>query len=321
VSSLKLRDLGRVKMIAGKGGDGGMHFGPYKIPMGGIGGNGGDIYIEGNSNLYDLRFMHNDMVIKGNHGEKGGKKNLTGKNGDDVIFKVPLITKVYDAETDEIIGTIKEHGQKLLICKGGIGGLGNYYFRAGQVRTLEKTTPGKPGEERLLKLELNLKADVIFLGLPNAGKSSILNELTNANSKIAHYAFTTLDPVLGNLDGISLMDLPGLIEGTFTGKGLGTKFKKHAETAKLVLHFLSLDSDNILEDYRLIRNELKNISPKLYKLPEVIVLTKSDLVDEQLKSERKSEVENIGKPIIITSAYDYDSLQKLRNLIKEYIRN
>lgn len=310
----KLKDIAKVKFIAGRGGDGAMHFGPMKVPMGGNGGNGGNVYIEGVTNLYDLSYINNDMVVKAEQGERGGKKNLTGRNGKDLIFKVPLITKIFDEEGN-LIMTIDKAGEPQKLISGGLGGLGNHHFRAGQLHTLEKTTNGKDGQEVTVKLELNLKADVIFIGLPNAGKSSIINELTNAESKIGAYAFTTIEPVLGNMDGIVLMDLPGLIEGTFGGKGLGIKFKKHAETSKLIAHFISLESDDVLRDYKLIRTEVENISERLSDLPEVIVLNKSDLISKEDLQTQVKKLESLGKEIIIVSAYDFDSLQ---NLIKRF---
>lgn len=312
----KLKDIAKITFIAGRGGDGAMHFGPMKVPMGGNGGKGGDIYIEGSTNLYDLSYINNDKVVKAEEGERGGKNNLTGRNGEDLVFKVPLITKVFNDEGD-LLMTIDTLGERKLLLKGGNGGFGNHYFKAGQVRTLETTTPGRDGEKLDVTLELNLRADAIFIGLPNAGKSSILNELTHAESKVGAYAFTTLEPVLGDMDGIKLMDLPGLIEGTFEGKGLGVKFKKHAETAKLIAHFLSLESDDILSDYKLIRKELAEISENLEALPELIVLTKSDLVDQEKKDNQIKQVLSLGKEFIITSAYDFDSLQNLKAKIKD----
>ena len=318
MGKFRLRDTAKVKFVAGRGGDGGMHFGPMKVPTGGVGGDGGNIYIEGATNLYDLSYINNDMVIEAENGEKGGKKDLTGRNGQDLYFKVPLITNIYDQD-GELLMKIDRPNEPQLLLKGGRGGLGNHFFKAGQLRTLEKTTEGKNGECISVTLELTLRADVVFIGLPNAGKSSILNELTSAKSKIGAYAFTTLEPVLGDMDGKKLMDLPGLIEGTFEGKGLGIKFKKHAETAKYIAHFLSLESDDIIKDYNIIRKEIENVSEKLAALPELIVLTKADLINDEEKKNRLSLVKKLNKETILTSAYDFDSIQNLRERLNKIL--
>jgi GTP-binding protein len=309
-----LKDQQKLKFVAGRGGDGAVHFGPMeRRPEGGDGGKGGDIYLEGTTNLYDLSYIKRDSTIEAEQGERGGKKNMTGRDGKDIVFKVPLVTIVFDDHRNEIL-RIEKPGEKKLLLRGGMGGLGNYYFRAGQRFTLEKSTPGRPGEELSAFLELRFRADVIFIGFPNAGKSSILNELSNANSKVAPYAFTTLDPILGTTDErIILMDLPGLIEGTFEGKGLGVSFKKHAETAKILAHFVSLEAEDVVANYKKMRDELTNISNVLSSLPEVIVLTKSDLVDKTRIDESIKKLKKFNKEILVTSAYDFDSLEVLRS--------
>lgn len=314
----KLKDIAKVKFIGGKGGDGIRRFGPTKLPMGGNGGNGGNIFLKGNRNLYDLSHINNDTIIQGNNGEIGGENNRTGRNGEDIIFEVPLITRVYDGEN--LLFSVDDTITKHLIVSGGRGGLGNHFFKAGQLLTLDKTTKGFGGDEKSIKLELNLKADVIFIGLPNAGKSSIINELTNANSKIGSYAFTTIEPVLGNMNGIVLMDLPGLIENTFQGKGLGTKFLKHALNAKVILHFLSLESENINEDYLLIRGEIEKMNETLGGLPEFIVLNKSDLATEEKALEIKNSFEKKGKKVFITSAYNLDQINNLKQGLTKYFK-
>ncbi len=312
----KLIDIRKVKFKAGDGGDGLVSF-AYSKPTGGDGGKGGDVYLEGSTNLYDLSYIKKDLTFAAENADKGGITNMQGKNGKDLIFKVPLLTKVLDLDGNEIM-RITEPGERKLLLKGGIGGIGNYYYRSGQQYTLYKFTPGKPGEEMGTTLELNLQSDVIFIGLPNAGKSSVLNELTNAHSKVGAYPFTTLDPHLGTIPGLILMDLPGLIEGTFEGKGLGTKFLKHALPAKLVAHFISFESEDPIKDYKSIRAELERISPELAQKPEVIVLTKSDLVSKEQASKVQKAIAKLNKKVFLTSAYDLDSLEELeKNFRKE----
>ncbi len=311
-----LKDLVRAKFIAGQGGSGLMSFGPMKRPDGGDGGKGGDVYLEGSTNVYDLSFIKQDQKFVAENGCKGEKNNKMGKNGKDLIIKVPLITRVYDRNTNRLLLTINEHGEKKLLSKGGLGGYGNYYFKSLQFEGNKKATPGSFGREIETKLELILKSDVIFIGLPNAGKSSLLNEMTSAHAKVASYAFTTLDPHLGRADdGITLMDLPGLIEGTAEGKGLGTKFLRHALASKLVAHFISLESDDPVRDYLLIRKEVKEISEELYNMPEVIVLTKSDLVKPEVIDVQKKALKKFNNKIVVTSAYDLDALN---NMMQEF---
>ncbi|CAG1021741.1 GTPase Obg [Patescibacteria group bacterium] len=318
------RDLATAKFIAGKGGDGRValkSLGGKKRADGGIGGKGGDIYLEGSTNLYDLSFIKKDEEFKAENGEIGGVNNSTGKNGKDLVVKVPIATNVYNQEGNLIV-RIDKPGQKELILKGGSGGKGNIAFKKGGEFSLYEHTKGTPGEELNAKLELELLGEVIFIGLPNAGKSSILNAITNANAKVASYAFTTLIPQLGRLGDVTLMDLPGLIEKTFEGKGLGTKFVKHTKSAKLLLHFISLENPDLLEAYNTIRQEIKNIDEHLYNLPELIVLTKSDVIENQKQIElAKNMFKEKNLDAIIVSVIDDQSLQELKNRVEESIKN
>lgn len=228
-----------------------------------------------------------------------------------------MITRLLDLDGNEIT-KISKHGERVMIAKGGKGGLGNHYFRAGQVATLNKYMPGGKGKEVNGFLELKLISDVVFVGLPNAGKSSMLNALSNASAKVAPYPFTTLEPGLAVAGGLILMDLPGLIEGTTKGKGLGTRFMKHAESAKLVAHFVSLESENPQEDYDLIRKELEEINPHLLELPELLVLTKKDLFLEEELEQKAKQIKSDAEEVMFVSVYDKDSYLKLLNKFKFY---
>jgi len=317
------KDLTTAKFKAGKGGDGLVSFtsrNAKKLSDGGVGGPGGDFYVEGTTNLYDLNFIKRDEVFKAEDGQVGGTNNSTGRNGIDYIFKVPLATNIYNFNGD-LVCRIDQPNQRVKLLEGGKGGKGNLSFKSGGLDALYEHTEGEPGQELEVRIELELMGEVIFIGLPNAGKSSILNEITNANAKVAPYAFTTTIPQLGRLDDISLMDLPGLIEKTFEGKGLGTQFVRHTKFAKLVLHFLSLENPDLLEAYNTIRTEVKNIDPRLAFLPELVVLSKTDVFDDP-KLLKKAEALFKKKKIktVSVSIADDDSLETLKKTIKEILR-
>jgi len=315
------KDLTTVKFKAGKGGDGRVSFvsrNARKLSDGGIGGPGGDFYVEGTTNLYDLSFIKRDEVFKAEDGQIGGTNNATGKNGADFTLKLPVGTSIYNLNGD-LVHRIEKPNQKFKLLSGGKGGRGNLSFKSQGLEALYEHTDGEPGQELDVRLELELISDVIFIGLPNAGKSSILNEITNANAKVASYAFTTLIPQLGRLDEITLMDLPGLIEKTFEGKGLGIQFVKHTKSAKLVLHFISLENPDLIEAYNTIRTELKNIDSRLYELPEVIVLTKTDtLENNELINQAEDQFKKLKKTVISVSIADDNSLEELKNTIKAF---
>ncbi len=310
------KDKVRIKLVAGDGGNGHVSYFLGRKPYGGIGGDGASVYLEGSVNAYDLRAIQPDSTIKAENGENGGDNNSTGRFGEDLILKVPLTTHVKDGQGN-IIVSLSKHGQRELLAKGGRGGLGNFFYRTKGLDKLDRADPGKPGGELNVFLDLELQSDVLLIGFPNAGKSSLLNEITRATSKVAPYAFTTLYPQLGMLDGIVIMDLPGLIEGTHEGKGLGTNFVKHTKSAKVLAHVLSLESGDLLNQYKTMRTELEAISPNLFAKPEVIVLTKSDLVTpENIKTAMKS-LKKLKRPILVCSVFDFDSLEQLKqDLIK-----
>lgn len=313
-----LIDKVRVDFIAGSGGSGSVNFHKSGKPDGGDGGHGGDVYLVGDNNVYDLRNFSQQKKLQAEDGQRGAYNKRTGANGKDLLVKVPLITKVYDLE-GKIIAQIDKHGQKQLLIKGAAGGKGNYYFRKGQVATLKKFTPGKTGTKLQTFLELELKADVIFIGLPNAGKSSMLNILTNANAKVANYPFTTLVPYLGLMDSFKLMDLPGLIAGTAKGKGLGTGFSKHIRNTKAIAHFLSLEGQDLKADYDLIRNELREINPGLLEKPEILVLTKSDSITEDELAVKLKQAAGFHKNVIPVSIINDDQVRALKEALEKLV--
>lgn len=306
-----LIDKVRVDFVSGHGGTGSVNFQKSGKPDGGDGGHGGDVILVGDENIYDLRKFKSADKFVAQDGERGAYNRRTGANGEYLYIKVPLTSKLYDLEGN-FITEISEHGQEVVLLKGGAGGKGNYYFRKGQVNTLNKFKPGKPGNKLMGFIELELKADIVFIGLPNAGKSSMLNELTRANTKVADYPFTTLEPFIGVMENLKLMDLPGLIEGTSKGKGLGSNFQKHVKSCRVLAHFLSIESIDIKNDYKIIRKELSDINPELITKPELLVITKTDLVTEKDLSKTDKIIKKFHDNYIFVSVIDDASLAALK---------
>ena len=288
-------------------------------PTGGSGGNGGSIYLEGVSDLTVLKQFRFKKDIKAEKGENGKPQLRDGFNAEDLFLKVPVGT-VYKNLTNGRSFEIIKIGQKDLIAKGGKGGKGNYLFRSATNTSPKEFQMGTEGESFEISFELKLIADVGFIGLPNVGKSSLLNELTNAKSKVANYAFTTLEPSLGAYYDLVLADIPGLIEGASTGKGLGIKFLKHVERTKTLFHLVSAESIDPIKDYNAVRNELKEYNAQLLKKTEYIFLSKIDAVNKDRILEIKNEFKEINKEIVEISIIDSESLEsvkKILNLIAE----
>jgi GTP-binding protein len=286
-------DQAEVQVIAGTGGDGIVAFRREKYvpaggPAGGNGGPGGSVYlqaVERLQTLLDFRYAHR---FKARDGERGGPKNQTGGAGSDLILEVPCGTMVYEAGSDRLLGDLVTPGQLLCVAQGGKGGLGNRHFLSNRNRAPEHALPGLPGEERQLRLELKLLAEVGIIGLPNAGKSTLISALSAARPKIADYPFTTLVPNLGVVrrpsgDGTVFADIPGLIAGAHTGLGLGHDFLRHIERTRLLLHLVDATADHPLENYQIIQQELAAYGHHLSQRPQILALNKIDsLSPEQL---------------------------------------
>ncbi len=307
-------ELKNIKIVAGKGGDGKKNRSAHGTPDGGDGGKGGDVLILGNKNYYDFRHLINKKEFKAENGKDGGKNQKTGQNGQDLIIEVPLTTKIYNENNDEICAITKD-GEIYKLLTGGVGGLGNYYFRK-HFQGYSKSTPGRPGEEGSFNFILELYSDIIFIGLPNSGKSTLLSKLTNADAKIGAYAFTTINPQQGRMDDITLLDLPGLIEQTYQGKGVGTKFVKHTKSAKILAHIISLENE-VSDSYHTIKNEIKKIKNGLDEKKEIIVLTKKDLCDENKLNNDIAFFTKLGIECIAVSAESDDDMKLLEAFFKQ----
>lgn len=287
-------------------------------PDGGNGGNGGNIYIQGSTNINDLREFRFKKKIRAQDGIAGGKQKLFGKNAPDVTLLVPMGTSV----TDTILKRhyeITDTRRLLLVAKGGKGGRGNTAFKSATNQTPEYAEYGKPGEEKKLLLELRLIAEIGLIGLPNAGKSSLLSVLTNATPKIANYPFTTLEPNIGMFGVHPVADIPGLIEGAAKGRGLGAQFLKHIEKTKILIHCIELTENNVEERYETVRREFKQFNQSLLEKPEIILLTKTDLVDEKTIKKYKELFEKKGKKVLTYSVYSQKSIESLRETLEDII--
>ena len=301
---MKFVDEATIRIVAGAGGNGALSFRREKFiprggPDGGDGGHGGSVYLIGQEGLNTLADFRHTRVFRAENGTKGGGSNCTGKSGKDLCIQVPLGTRVTDAEAEELIGEITRHGESLLVAHGGKGGLGNTRFKSSTNRTPRRTTPGKPGEQRALALELQVLADVGLLGLPNAGKSTLLRAVSDARPKVADYPFTTLHPHLGVVRvgehrSFVMADIPGLIEGAAEGAGLGHQFLRHLSRTRILLHLVDMaplepDADTAAR-IKAIEAELKKFSPQLAKRERWLVLNKMDLLPED---EREQTVKRL----------------------------
>ena len=323
---MRFIDQVEINVQGGDGGDGMVAFRREKYvpaggPAGGNGGHGGSVVLVADpelQTLLDFQYVH---IFRAQNGFKGGPKNKTGARGEDRVIPVPCGTMVYDAHTDEVVGDLTDKDQRLVVAEGGKGGLGNKHFLSNRNRAPENALPGLPGEERLLRLELKLLAEVGIIGVPNAGKSTLISVLSAARPKIADYPFTTLIPNLGVVphpsgDGVVFADIPGLIEGAHEGAGLGHEFLRHVERTRILLHLVDVTDEAYLENYQTIQSELKAYRSDLMSRPQLLVLNKCEALDPEDVQERQNELEQLAKtPVMTISAVTQAGLNELLRLV------
>lgn len=310
---------------AGNGGDGVVRWRHEKGKefagaAGGNGGRGGDVYVRAIRDLSILGRYRNTKEFVAENGVSGAKNSMDGRDGNDLVVDLPIGSIITDSRTKRSISLLTE-GEKVKILNGGKGGLGNEHFKASTNTTPLESTTGKSGEEADFHIELELVADAGLIGLPNAGKSSLLNSLTNANAQVGSYAFTTLEPNLGALKGgFILADIPGLIEGASEGKGLGHKFLRHVKRTKRLFHLISLENDAVISVYKTIREELKKYGEGLDEKEETIILTKTDAVDTKTAESAKKKISKYNKDILMVSVLDDESIKELSDEIVKRLR-
>ena len=293
-------------------------------PAGGDGGKGGDVYLIADENMSTLMDFKYKSVFKAENGENGGIKNCHGRWAKDTYIKVPVGTVVIDVKSGNVIADLTEHEQKVLVAQGGRGGRGNARFATAQKRAPQFCEPGEPGIERELILELKLIADVGLLGMPNAGKSTLISRISSAKPKIADYPFTTLIPNLGvvkglNGDGFVVADIPGLIEGASEGIGLGHDFLRHVERCRFLVHLVDTTGDKPFENYKIINKELEKHSHRLASLYQIIALNKIDAIDEDKKDELYKQFKAVSDDVFLISAVTGDGVQQLVNKMSEMV--
>lgn len=316
-----LIDEVRIKISAGNGGRGAVAFNKNLMslgPVGGTGGTGGSVFIEGVSDLSALSQFRYKKEIKAQNGQDGRGQFMDGSNSPDVVLKIPVGTVIHNLDRGHSF-EITKVGQRILLAKGGKGGRGNFHFRSSTNTTPQEFEYGRRGRSFNFKLEMKMIAEVGLVGLPNVGKSSLLNELTKAQSKVANYPFTTLEPNLGTYYQLIIADIPGLIEGASSGKGLGHKFLRHIERTKVLFHLISCESGDPVADYNIVRHELESYNPNLAKKEEYIFLSKSDLVDKSKLEKELKTLRALNKSVQPLSISDSRSLNKVKEILNKLI--
>lgn len=321
-------DYVKILCRSGKGGAGSRHFYRAKYipkggPDGGDGGRGGHIILKGNKNMWTLLPLKYRRHIYAGNGQSGSGGRSFGKDGEDVVIDVPCGTVVFDAETGEYLCEVTNDGEEVKLLRGGKGGLGNWHFKSATNRTPRYAQPGEPAIEKSVILELKLLADVGLVGFPNAGKSTLLSAVSAARPKIADYPFTTMEPQLGIVayrDNRSFVmaDIPGIIEGASEGKGLGLRFLRHIERNAVLLFMIPADSDDIAKDYEVLNGELERFNPQLSDKTRILAISKSDLLDDELKAEIEKTLPE-GVPHTFISAVTGEGLDKLKDMLWEAI--
>tara|TARA_R110002073_G_scaffold335944_1_gene529575 strand:- start:8939 stop:9937 length:999 start_codon:yes stop_codon:yes gene_type:complete len=325
-------DYVKIFASSGNGGKGSVHLHREKYitkggPDGGDGGRGGHVIVRGNENLWTLYHLKFKKHFKAGHGGHGSKSRSTGADGEDVYIDVPLGTIVRDSETDVILFEITENNQEKIICKGGMGGRGNWHFKNSVNQTPRYAQPGIPLEEKRITIELKILADVGLVGFPNAGKSTLLSVITSAKPKIADYEFTTLKPNLGIVEyrdykSFVMADIPGIIEGAAEGKGLGHYFLRHIERNSILLFMIPADADDIHKQYDILLDELRRYNPEMLDKERFIAISKSDMLDDELKAELKEELDN-NLPIdyMFISSLTQEGITQLKDKLWQMLNN
>jgi GTP-binding protein len=319
-------DYVKMQVSSGNGGKGSSHLHREKYiakggPDGGDGGRGGHVILRANPNLWTLLHLKFKRHIRAGHGGHGSSGRSSGGDGEDVYVDVPLGTVVRDTESDEILFEITEEGEERIVAEGGKGGLGNWHFKTSTNQTPRYSQPGIPLEEKYVTLELKVLADVGLVGFPNAGKSTLLSVLTSAKPKIADYEFTTLKPNLGiveyrDFQTFVMADIPGIIEGAAEGKGLGYYFLRHIERNSILLFLIPADAKDIKKQYDILLDELRRYNPEMLDKERIVAISKSDMLDDELKAEMKAELDNeIPVPYMFISSVAQQGLTELKDML------